>query len=393
MPDNLERITAKAPIVAFNPPSLGLDDLNRWAKIFIASGIFKGEGDQQRQMAQAIIKIQYGQELGIPPYAAMDGIDVIDGRPAPNAGLTAALIKRTQRYDFSIITSTNNECVLEWVDGERIIGTSEFNYDDAEAAQLLTKANWRKYPSDMYFARALTRGARRFLPHIFLGSVYTAEELGGDDEPAAELHPDPRPGAGRKAIEWVSAEDAQVEVPITVDVEPPPPEPVTGTDPGEWLDMVLGAEGYIQLGHLYQAVLSLPEELRQDAYRELHEESANRLSVDVPTADSAAKVLDLLSWGKARLPAHIFDPINIIGQETITALGGDEPDSLSAFKTELDGAATFPELNEILSRGNRALSGQDPALSRALAAHYQGKAAALRAMAPPPTKRKTAARS
>ena len=51
----------------------------------------------------------------------------------------------------------------------------------AQAAGLTGKDNWKKYPSDMLFARAISRGARRFAPGIFGGSpVYTPDEMGAD---------------------------------------------------------------------------------------------------------------------------------------------------------------------------------------------------------------------
>lgn len=171
--------------------SMGLDEIQRWGKVFIASGIFKGEGDPNARMAQAIIKIQYGQELGLPPFAAMDGIDIIDGRPAPNAGLTAALVKRSGKYDFRITESNNRGCHLEWTEHGSVVGVSSFVEDDARAAGLLGKRNWQSYPVDMYFSRALTRGARRFCADLFLGSVYTPEELGRDDVPGAAVEPLP----------------------------------------------------------------------------------------------------------------------------------------------------------------------------------------------------------
>lgn len=201
--------------------SMDLDEIQRWGKVFLASGIFGGQGDQQQKMAQAVIKIQYGQELGLPPFAAMDGIDIIDGKPAPNAGLTAALIKRSGKYDFRIEKSDDRGCSLSWTEYGVYVGESWFTEDDARAADLLRKTNWQKYPVDMYFSRALTRGARRFCADLFLGSVYTPEELGGDiaGPPAPEPPPPPpleppipmAQAGGQRHIGWVSADDAEAD--------------------------------------------------------------------------------------------------------------------------------------------------------------------------------------
>lgn len=159
--------------------AMDLTEIQRWSKVFLASGIFGGKGAYEAQFAQAIIKIQYGQELGVPPFAAMDGIDIIDGRPAPNAALTAALVKRSTHYNYRVLDATNERAVIEWFEDGESIGQSSFTLDDADTAGLLGKSNWQKYPSDMLFARALTRGARRFCPDVFNGAIYVAEELEG----------------------------------------------------------------------------------------------------------------------------------------------------------------------------------------------------------------------
>jgi hypothetical protein len=120
----------------------------------------------------------------------MDGIDIIDGRLAPNAGLTAALIKRSGRYNFAVVESSPAGCRLRFTDHGEVIGEVSFTADDAKRAGLTGKQNWTKWPEDMMFARALTRGARRFCADVFMGSVYTPEELGAD-VPMMDVTPEP----------------------------------------------------------------------------------------------------------------------------------------------------------------------------------------------------------
>ena len=177
-------------------PMMPLEEIARWADVFVTSGMFK----DAKSVAQACVKIQAGQELGLPPFAAMRGFDVIEGKPAPNAGLTAALIKRSGRYDYRVIQSDATACVLEWTDGGKVVGRSSFTIDEAKAAGLAGKAVWRSYAQDLLFARALTRGCRRYCADLFLGSVYTPEELGADD----------------------AADDGQPTMPLIIDHGPSP---------------------------------------------------------------------------------------------------------------------------------------------------------------------------
>jgi len=137
---------------------------------------------------------QYGAELGIPPMASLQGIHVVEGKPALGAGLISALIQKSGSVKYRVTSSDGQECVLAWfefVDGawERV-GTSSFSIVEAKNANLAQRDNWKKYTSDMLFARALTRGARRFAPAIFAGSVYTPDEIsnGGDYIEAEVLH-------------------------------------------------------------------------------------------------------------------------------------------------------------------------------------------------------------
>jgi hypothetical protein len=70
------------------------------------------------------------------------------------------------------------------------VGASSFTIQEAQEAGLLGKDNWKKYPSDMLFARAISRGAKRFAPGIFGGTaVYTADEMGVDHDEDGVIEP------------------------------------------------------------------------------------------------------------------------------------------------------------------------------------------------------------
>jgi hypothetical protein len=133
--------------------------------------------------AQAIVKVMAGAELGLPPFASMSGIHIVQGKPVLGANVIATLVKNDPRYDYRIKVSTDKECILTWYEHGKPVGESSFTWSEAVNAGLTNKDNWRKYASDMLFARALTRGARRFAPGIFGGApIYTPEEMGVDTD-------------------------------------------------------------------------------------------------------------------------------------------------------------------------------------------------------------------
>lgn len=63
------------------PEQLPLNEIMSIGKAFAESGMFA----DTKSAAQAIVKIQAGQEIGIPPFAAMTGIHIIQGKPAIGA--------------------------------------------------------------------------------------------------------------------------------------------------------------------------------------------------------------------------------------------------------------------------------------------------------------------
>jgi hypothetical protein len=155
------------------------DNVQRAALALYKSGYFT----DVKSEAQAVVKVMAGAELGLPPFASMTGIHIIQGKPVPGSNLAATLVKNDPRYDYRIKTCDDRECLIHWFEDGNMVGTSSFTIDEAKAAGLTNKDSWKKYPSDMLFARALTRGARRHAPGVFGGSpVYTPEELGADED-------------------------------------------------------------------------------------------------------------------------------------------------------------------------------------------------------------------
>lgn len=156
-----------------------MNSLQTAADALHASGFFKDVTSK----AQAMVKVMAGAEMGLGAFASMTGIHLVQGKPVLGSNLIATLVKNDPRYNYRVKQADNKACILTWYEGGQAIGESSFTWDEATAAGLTGKDNWKKYPSDMLFARALTRGARRYAPGIFGGApVYTPEEMGADTD-------------------------------------------------------------------------------------------------------------------------------------------------------------------------------------------------------------------
>lgn len=163
-------------------------DIQTLGDVLAKSGFFQ----DTRQAAQAIVKVLAGQELGFGPVASMTGINIIKGRVTISANLMAAAVKRAGKYNYRVIEMSDEACELEFFEAGQSVGTSRFTTDDAQRAGL-TGENWRKYPKNMLFARAMSNGAKWFAPDVFGGSMYTPEEL-GDESDTNATHFDPDTG-------------------------------------------------------------------------------------------------------------------------------------------------------------------------------------------------------
>lgn len=118
-----------------------------------------------------------GHELGIQPMNALAKIHVIDGRPSLSSEMMRAVILR-EGHEFHVEETTNTRCVVV---GRRRESDREtriaWTKDDASAAGLLGKDNWKKYPRAMLLARATGELARALFPDVLAGISYTSEEV------------------------------------------------------------------------------------------------------------------------------------------------------------------------------------------------------------------------
>lgn len=151
-------------------------------KAFVESGMFP----DIKTAAQAVVKIQAGQEIGIAPFAAMTGIHIIQGRPTIGAGLIASKIKSSGKYDYRVLKHDEKSCSIDIFQGKELIGNSNFTLEDAKKAG--TK-NMDKHPKNMLFARCISNAVKWFCPDVFSGPVYTPEEMESvtEDTPHEEV--------------------------------------------------------------------------------------------------------------------------------------------------------------------------------------------------------------
>lgn len=145
-------------------------DIMDMSKMFVESGMFT----DAKSIAQAFVKIQAGQEIGLAPFAAMSGINVIMGKPTFGAGVIASSVKGSGKYDFKVKELNDKSCSIDFFEGKEFIGNSTFTIEDAKKQG--TK-NLDKFPKNMLYARAMSNGQKWFCPDVFQIAVYVPEEM------------------------------------------------------------------------------------------------------------------------------------------------------------------------------------------------------------------------
>jgi len=121
-----------------------------------------------------------GHELGWGVMTSLQLIHVVEGKPEVSAEGMVALIRRA---GHSVTGQVSPESAS--VQGRRGDNGDEMTYtftqEDAKRADLAGKQNWRRYPSSMLWARAVSQLARMLFPDVLLGVSYVNGEISGAD--------------------------------------------------------------------------------------------------------------------------------------------------------------------------------------------------------------------
>lgn len=125
----------------------------------------------------------YARELNVPIMSALfGGMSNIMGKITIAPQLMNAMIRKAGHK--LKIDSSDLKCVIEGTrkdTGEKC--EVSFSLEDARKAGLIKpNGGWEKYPSDMCFARALSRLARRLFPDV-IGMAYVEDEIEDEKEP------------------------------------------------------------------------------------------------------------------------------------------------------------------------------------------------------------------
>ncbi len=192
--------------------------------------------------ADVFVSIMAGQELGLPPMAALRGVHVVKGKPVLSADTMVGIVLGSGLAEyFSCLEETSTSVTYETKRrGSPHPQVCTWTMGDAQAAGL-GGDNWKKYPRAMLKARCKAMLARDVYPDVLAGCY--------DPDEAREFTPSgPTPPTGSRH-EGVS--DAEI-VPMR-------------TPHDDTMDAIEVAESEDQLRSLVPAISKMPDAMKTEA--------------------------------------------------------------------------------------------------------------------------------
>lgn len=122
-----------------------------------------------------------GNELGIPPMAALRSIDIIQGTPGMRAHAMRALVQ-SKGHQVQMLESTETKCVVRGRrkgEGDDDWQTVTWPIERAQRLGLTGKGEWKKQPQTMLVARATGEICRLIASDVLHAMPYASEELDG----------------------------------------------------------------------------------------------------------------------------------------------------------------------------------------------------------------------
>jgi hypothetical protein len=219
--------------------------------------------DLRGKEADVAVSILAGQELGMPPMAAIRGVHVVKGKPVLSAdAMVGVVLGRGIAKYFRCVEETAETAIYETLrvgdpEPQRMTWTME----DAKRAQLANGDNWKKYPRAMLKARCKAALARDVYPDVLAG-CYTDDEAREFDDPA----PRSVPVQQRRApapVDGEVVEDAEI---VSLDGA----RDKATAAMGELLDLIEIADSESELRSLAPRLAALPDAVKveaRDAYK------------------------------------------------------------------------------------------------------------------------------
>jgi len=165
------------------------------------------KGGSSNGSPEALMNIMLtAKDLGISPMKAVNGgFYIVNGKISMSTALMADRIRK-EGHSIKIPEWTSQKCVIIGVrkdNGDSV--KFEYTIEDAQSAGLLNSPNWKKFPKQMLYNRAMSTLARTLFPDV-IGNSYSEDEKWD----IMNVDPSDRPLEDPDAIEVAPNEETSV---------------------------------------------------------------------------------------------------------------------------------------------------------------------------------------
>lgn len=274
----------------------GFDDLERAGRFLTTAGVPQSE---------AGLRLAVGIGMGMSLMQCLNDVHMIKGRPTVGATVQLAQIRaKGVRHDW-IETTPQRATLVLLIPGEDAPRSTTYTFEEARAAKLTDKDNWRNHPAAMLRARCITTAIRMWCPELLGVTVYDRDEVEAYGTNAAPVSaPRTVPGLG-------PARQIEAPPPVVLDAQPTAPARI---EIPEW---AAGGEALTpaQVAHVRAALEQHRVPLRRVVER--HGEP------DAWTGEAAHAILSRVAQLQAER-AQRGEAQRVAASEPLAAVGGGE---------------------------------------------------------------------
>lgn len=229
MTETTTEMAVRTP-VQFGGPLAGLDEAYRLSQNLAVANVMPR--DLRGKPSDVLAIILYGQDLGLSPMQAIQGIYVVEGRPTLSAQMWIALARRAGHKVTVVSREANKSCTIEIVRGdtgerhtetatiEQAVKAGKVHIKDgrifarSEGGKVLP---WEAYTDRLLLARAASNCCRFICPEIAYGFYSEADiddlrEGIEDSEVVPVVHAQAERDTADDAVDAEVVEDIDPEV-------------------------------------------------------------------------------------------------------------------------------------------------------------------------------------
>ncbi len=160
--------------------SAQITNLNDTAKMVASSSLIPAS--LRNKPGDVLVIFMMARELNIPPMQALNGINVISGKPTVAPQLMLAMIRSRVPNSYVEIDARSDYCKCTMSRDKNDLSqafTTEWDVERAREMGLLGKDNYKKQLGTMLKWRAIGEAARTVFPDVTNG-LYLPEEMNND---------------------------------------------------------------------------------------------------------------------------------------------------------------------------------------------------------------------